>query len=146
MGDACEAPELELDGDAPSRGRSVGPAATGVVPGELVRFAATGGASGGVGPCPLALGGLCLDLGPGVVVLGPTVADASGTALLASVVPAGSRRAGWAPPRRWRSGPGGADSVPSPFVVVDGARLDWDGDGLVDAIDARLGSAPIRGA
>ncbi|MCB9684648.1 MAG: VCBS repeat-containing protein [Alphaproteobacteria bacterium] len=138
VGDACDAPELALLGVA-SRGEEATVVASGVAPGEPVSFWGAAG-SGGVGPCPASLGGLCLDLGPSAVSIGTAAADATGVATLHVTVPGavpvfGTFGLQATVPR----GAGGADSVASPLLVV---ATDWDGDGIVDADESPLGTDP----
>ncbi|MCB9684647.1 MAG: VCBS repeat-containing protein [Alphaproteobacteria bacterium] len=138
VGDACDAPELAVLGVA-SRGQEATLVASGVVPGEPVSFWVAAG-SGGAGPCPAALGGLCLDLGPSAVSVGTATADATGVATLHVTVPGAVPLFGTfglqaTVPR----GAGGADSVASPLLVVG---TDWDGDGIVDADESPLGTDP----
>lgn len=61
---------------------------TGAPPNVRVYFLRS--ATAGNGPCPSALGGLCLDLGSGAVVIGSRVSDTNGTAELSIQVPAGA--------------------------------------------------------
>ncbi len=138
LGNACDEPTLAVVGVV-STGAPITLVAAGVAPGEVVAFAGAPG-SGGAGPCPAALGGTCLDLGPGAVALGTAVTDATGSASLATVFPAAFP-------------PGGAyvvqvavarggSSVTSAVLVLDGAVLDWDADGVPDATEAALGTDP----
>lgn len=58
---------------------------TGAAAGETVHF--VGGTAGGSGPCPPALGGLCLDIVDNLTLLGSATADGAGEARLAAVTP-----------------------------------------------------------
>ncbi len=134
-------PELEVVGVV-SAGARVDLVVTGAAPGEVVHFGGAAGA-GGAGPCPAALGGVCLELGPGAVALGSAAADASGVATLSVTVPAAI------PPNPVLvvqaaivRGAAGADSVTTPAVVLDGGVVDWDADGLVDEVEVAIGSDP----
>jgi len=74
------------------------------------------------GPCPAVVGGLCLDIGPAVKVLGSAVADGDGVAILDLSVP-GSLPLGRDVALQAVAvrGPGGADSVASgPVAKVTG--------------------------
>ena len=62
--------------------------ATGVVPGSTVHFVL--GTQEGTGPCPPALGGLCVGVDGLVRYLGPATADAGGEAVFTLTVPAGA--------------------------------------------------------
>lgn len=105
----------------------------GAGPGETVRFFVSPG-SPGVGPCPAALGGLCLDLGGPAPYLGSAVADASGVAARAVRIPT-SVAPGAVVTFQAAIARGGA-SVKSgtvvqqaawvdPDIVVDGDLLEW---------------------
>ncbi|MCB9687748.1 MAG: FG-GAP repeat protein [Alphaproteobacteria bacterium] len=138
VGDACDTPELAIGGTVVHSG-TVDLVASGVGVGEQVEFWAAEG-TGGAGPCPLHLGGLCLDLGAPAARLGTAIAGADGVATLTANVPALVLADGQyvvqAAIRR-----GGAGSVASPVVAVD-PYLDWDGDGLLDATEGLLGTDP----
>ncbi|MCB9688085.1 MAG: FG-GAP repeat protein [Alphaproteobacteria bacterium] len=141
VGDACDAPLLSLVGLLPFSGNAT-LIASGVLPGEVVRFAGGPGA-GSPGPCPAALGGLCLDLGPQAVDLGAATAGPSGVATLALTVPATVRPEGiYGLQAIVRRGAGGATSVKSDRVEVDGPTLDWDGDGITTWTELLLGTDP----
>jgi len=71
-----------------SVGASVDLTATGVVPGSTVHFVL--GTQEGTGPCPPALGGLCVGVDGLVRYLGPATADAGGEAVFTLTVPAGA--------------------------------------------------------
>ncbi|MCB9699021.1 MAG: FG-GAP repeat protein, partial [Alphaproteobacteria bacterium] len=140
VGDRCDRPLLDLAGTVISGG-DADLVASGVGVGEQVVFWAAVG-SGGAGPCPASLGGLCLDLGPSGVALGSAIADGNGVATLTATVPglvvADGRYVVQASVRR---GPGGARSVTSEVLDVY-EHLDWDGDGLLDAVEGAIGTDP----
>lgn len=112
-------------------------------PGETVHIASSlGGVS--VGPCPAALGGLCLNLGTQTVYSGSVIADVNGTTYtdlsVPDTLPQGARVAFQLAAVR---GAGGASSVKSSAVVktvgaptyrntvaVDGSLGDWTADEL----------------
>ncbi len=60
--------------------------AAGAVPLESV-FLVASAAGSGAGPCPIALGGLCLDLLPPTKPIGAAVADADGVATWTFTLP-----------------------------------------------------------
>jgi hypothetical protein len=103
----------------------------GAGPGETVYLAWS--SDSGLGPCPAALGGACLDLAAPVSLLTAVTADASGTASVYAVTPdlPGTQVCLQAGVLR---GPQGADSVltASTCRVFD---VDTDGDGVPDATD-----------
>ncbi|MCB9683784.1 MAG: FG-GAP repeat protein [Alphaproteobacteria bacterium] len=141
VGNACDDPELEVVGVV-SVGGSVDLVASGLAPGEVAHFGGAWG-NGAAGPCLPALGGLCLDLGPSAVDLGSAVADAAGVATHAIAVPANLQPNGtYALQAVVVRGAGGATSASSPLVLLTGNELDWDGDGLVDAVESTLGTDP----
>lgn len=84
------APGLQLAASGPVvEGQPFDLVVTGANPGETVRLGrSTTGA--GLGPCPPALGGVCLGLLPPVVEHATATADASGAALFALSAPGGS--------------------------------------------------------
>ncbi|MCB9688702.1 MAG: FG-GAP repeat protein [Alphaproteobacteria bacterium] len=140
VGNACDIPLLATDGDV-TWGGSVQLVASGLGVGEQVRFYGAIGA-GGAGPCPVDLGGLCLDVGAGAGTLGVATADATGVATLAVSVPGfvvagGEYVVQVAVPR----GVGGASSVASELLDVQ-RLLDWDGDGLRDVVEVAIGTDP----
>ncbi|MFG0330713.1 MAG: hypothetical protein ACF8PN_12550 [Phycisphaerales bacterium] len=93
--------------------------------GELATFLVRGAAAGeravfaysfagvGNGPCPPALGGLCIDLLAPVTVMGQSVADAAGMASLTLRVPPNAPLREVSTQAVIRRGAGGADSVKS---------------------------------
>lgn len=109
---ACDEIELAM-GDLVS-GEVAELTVTGAAPGETVRFIASGRGTG-MGPCPPALGGLCVDLQPPVKPIGVAVADELGRAVLELAVPAVSGVTLYAQAVIQR-GPGGVDSVKSGVV------------------------------
>ncbi len=143
LGNACDTPGIAVRGVI-AAGGDARVVATGLAPGETVWFAAVAG-TGGVGPCPAALGGTCLALGPGATSLGSAVAGLDGEALLVARFPATLPPDGvYALQAAVVRGPAGVDSETTPVLVVDGARRDWDAGGLTDAEVARGGGAPTR--
>ncbi|MCB9686157.1 MAG: FG-GAP repeat protein [Alphaproteobacteria bacterium] len=139
VGNACDDPVLAVG--TVSSGVSVSLTAT-AAPGEVVAFAGAVG-SGAAGPCLPVIGGLCLDLGPTARPLGTAVAGADGVAMLAVTVPAVVMPNGtYSVQAAIARGVGGASSVKSAPVVVDGATMDWDADGLVDADELAYGADP----
>jgi hypothetical protein len=90
-------------------------AVSNVLPGESVGFSVALG-TGGVGPCPAPLGGVCLSLGTPVRLLGTAVADATGTATFAWTVPGGLAGQTVALQAGVARGAGGADSVVTDVV------------------------------
>ncbi|MCB9699020.1 MAG: FG-GAP repeat protein [Alphaproteobacteria bacterium] len=137
VGDACDRPYLALGGPV-VWGATTELIASGMGTGERVWFWGAAG-SGGAGPCPPTLGGLCLDLGAGAVPLGFATAGADGVAALTTTVPGlvvpDGRYVLQATIRR------GPDSVSSEVLDVH-RHLDWDGDGLLDLVEAQLGTDP----
>ncbi|MCB9687976.1 MAG: FG-GAP repeat protein [Alphaproteobacteria bacterium] len=129
IGDACDAPSLVISGVV-LPGRALELVAGGVVPGETVGFYGAVG-TGGVGPC---VPGLCLDLGANAVQLGSAVADATGVATLAAVVPGALPSV---PTLAQAVVLRGTDSATSPVVA------DTDGDGLLDPDELALGLDPL---
>ncbi|MCB9689475.1 MAG: FG-GAP repeat protein [Alphaproteobacteria bacterium] len=113
--------------------------ATGAVPGETVHFGG-GVGSGAAGPCPVALGGLCLDLGADAVEIGTAVADGAGVASMQLTVPALIPGRDYVVQAAIVRGVGGVSSVKSPATVVDATMVDHDGDGVVDAADRCQGA------
>ncbi|MCA9492559.1 MAG: FG-GAP repeat protein [Myxococcales bacterium] len=140
LGDACDAPLLEV-GTPAARGMTTTLTATGVLPGEDVRFHAAIGA-GGAGPCFQALGGLCLDLGAGAVALGRATADANGEVRLEVTVPLVVQPNGTYAVQAVVLR--GADALASEVRVLDGADLDWDDDGMTDADELATGTDPTN--
>ncbi|MCB9686167.1 MAG: FG-GAP repeat protein [Alphaproteobacteria bacterium] len=141
LGDACDSPDLVVDGIL-AAGANVTLVASTVVPGETVRFGAVVG-PGRAGPCLAALGGLCLDLGPGAFDIGSAVADAAGVARLNVVMPNAPPNGTYTLQAVIVRGPGGIHSVASDPLRLDGSVLDWDGDGLADADELAVGADPL---
>ncbi|MCA9492729.1 MAG: FG-GAP repeat protein [Myxococcales bacterium] len=137
VGNACDTPTLEAAGTI-VYGGSVDLVVSGLAVGEQARIYGAVGI-GGVGPCPVDLGGLCLDVGPGAGVLGTVTGDASGVGTLSLSVPAfvvagGAYVVQVAVPR-------GTTSVASGVLDLQ-PLLDWDGDGLRDLVEGAIGSDP----
>ncbi|MCA9492730.1 MAG: FG-GAP repeat protein, partial [Myxococcales bacterium] len=140
VGNACDIPLLAADGDV-VYGGSVQLVVSGLGVGEEVQLHGAIGA-GGAGPCPVDLGGLCLDVGAGGALLGVATADATGVATLLVNVPSfvvadGEYVVQAAVPR----GAAGAASVASELLDVQ-KLLDWDGDGMRDVIEVAIGTDP----
>ncbi|MCB9683743.1 MAG: FG-GAP repeat protein [Alphaproteobacteria bacterium] len=136
IGDACDAPSIELRGRVVA-GTDATLVAGGVVAGESVRFLGAFG-PGGQGPCAA---GICLALGPSATLLGTAVADPNGTAVLVTPVPAGLVPGGpYVVQALVVRGAGGQDSVVSEVLTIGADRIDWDGDGLVDAQETVRGT------
>ncbi|MCB9689815.1 MAG: FG-GAP repeat protein [Alphaproteobacteria bacterium] len=134
-GDACDDPLLTVSTPIHG-GQSVSLVASGVVAGEVVDFYAAPGA-GGAGPC---LQYTCLDLGAQAIPLGSATADAQGRAELVVTAPAGLALAGtYVTQALVERGPRSATSL---VHVVDDTELDFDGDGVTDALEVLLGSDP----
>lgn len=104
---------LGLDGPANVRiGASNTIVATGALPGE--RILLVRGRSFGDGPCPAAIGGLCVELAGFVAPVGTAIADASGRATFSVTIPAGTPIGAEATFLAVaQRGPGGANSVVS---------------------------------
>jgi len=130
--------DLVLDATDVIPGQDTVLTVTSADPGETVRFL-RGTQGTGQGPCPAALGGMCLEL-VSPVIMGSAVADANGIAEFTFGVPAGVPNGAeiWFEAVAAR-GQGGVDSVGSQVVnkvvglvspwrnswVIDGDSSDW---------------------
>jgi len=112
-----ECDEIELDQEPLNALSTSSLTVHGAEPGETVRFAASPGGLG-TGPCPLSLGGLCLDLGMPALQLGTAIADDLGRAIFTLTAPdqAGTEVGTQAVIER---GLGGSESVKSNVVLEE---------------------------
>lgn len=100
----------ELTVEPLHRGQPADLTVTGANPAERVYFIYSTAGTGS-GPCPPALGGLCLDLRLPVMQLGSAVADGGGTAVITIEIPAQAPLITVHTQAAIRRGAGGADSV-----------------------------------
>lgn len=87
IGDLCDLP-LALTIDPVVPGALWTATVTDALPGDLVTFGMRAG-TGGAGPCPVILGGLCLDFGGPVRVISSATADEFGVATVSRTLSAG---------------------------------------------------------
>ncbi len=105
----------ELTVEPLHRGQPADLTVTGANPAERVYFIYSTAGTGS-GPCPPALGGLCLDLRLPVMQLGSAVADGGGTAIMTIEIPAQAPLITVHTQAAIRRGAGGADSVKTDAV------------------------------
>lgn len=108
---------LLLTQDPLQRGQTADLIVTNAQSGETVTYLYSVAGSGS-GPCPPALGGLCLNLLPPITVAGSSTANGVGTATLTVAVPATAPLLTVYTQAVVQRGPGGADSAKTNFVAA----------------------------